>query len=152
MKATKILYMALLLTFFYTPDSFSHNGWFHQGRCDWKSENNRQRISYTQNKPEVILGEVISRELVASMRRSSKGVHLVISTEEGTVRVILGPEKYLSTQPVSIELGDFVEIAGTLITYQEEAALLAFQVSVDDETLYLRDENGISLWSRRGRR
>jgi hypothetical protein len=152
MKATKILYMALLLTFFYTPDSFSHNGWFHQGRCDWKSENNRQRISYTQNKPEVILGEVISRELVASMRRSGKGVHLVISTEEGTVRVILGPEKYLSTQPVSIELGDFVEIAGTLITYQEEAALLAFQVSVDDETLYLRDENGISLWSRRGRR
>jgi hypothetical protein len=82
------------------------------------------------------------------MRGRGDGVHLVISTEKGTVLVILGPEKYISTQPVSIEFGDFVEVTGTLITYQGEAALLAFQVSVDDETLYLRDGNGIPIWSR----
>jgi hypothetical protein len=121
---------------------------FHQGCCDCEIENNWQRTAYVQKKLEVIQGEVISRELVTSMRGRNNGVHLIISTKEGAVRVIFGPDKFLSTQPVSIELGDDVEVTGALITYQGEAALLAFQVSVEYETLYLRNENGIPLWRR----
>jgi hypothetical protein len=152
MKTTKILYMALLIIFFYTADSFSHNGWFKQDRCGWRTENNLERTGYVQENLVNIQGEILSRVLVPSINGRGDGVHLVIETDEGNLRVILGPEWYLSTQQVSLDSGDFVEVTGKRVTYQEEAALVAFRVILEDGKLYLRNENGISAWSRRGRR
>jgi hypothetical protein len=80
------------------------------------------------------------------------GVHLVIETDEGNLRVILGPEWYLSTQQDSLDLGDFVEVTGTRVTLQKEAALLAYKITVDDKSINLRDKSGNPLWSRRGRK
>jgi hypothetical protein len=152
MKTTKILYMALLIIFFYTADSFSHNGRFNQDRCGWRTENNLGRTGYVQENLVNIQGEILSRVLVPSINGRGDGVHLVIETEEGNLRVILGPEWYLSTQKVSLDLGDFVEVTGTRVTLQKEAALLAYKITADDKSLNLRGESGIPLWSRRGRR
>jgi hypothetical protein len=152
MKATKILYMALLIIFFYTADSFSHNGWFKQDRCGWRTENNLERTGYVQENLVNIQGEILSRVLVPSINGRGDGVHLVIETDEGNLRVILGPEWYLSTQQYSLDLGDFVEVTGTRVTLQKEAALLAYKITVDDKSLNLRDESGIPLWRRRGHR
>jgi hypothetical protein len=149
MKKTKILLTALLVTFFYAPDSFSHNGWFKQDRCNWRTENSWKRTGYAQENLVNIQGEILSRELVPSISGRDQGVHLVIKTDEGNLRVILGPEWYLSTQNVNLDLGGGIEVTGTRVTYQEEATLVAFRVIVEDGTLYLRNENGISVWSRR---
>jgi hypothetical protein len=152
MKTTKILYLALLIIFFYTTDSFSHNGWFNQDRCGWRTENNWETTGYVQENLVNIQGEILSRELVPSMSGRGDGVHLVIETDEGNLRVILGPEWYFSTQQVSLDLGVFVEVKGIRVTLQKEAALLAYEITVDDKSLNLRDESGIPLWRRRGHR
>jgi hypothetical protein len=152
MKTTKILYLALLIVFFYTTDSFSHNGWFNQDRCGWRTENNWERTGYVQENLVTIPGEILSIELVPSINGKGDGVHLVIETDEGNLRVILGPEWYFSTQQVSLDLGVFVEVKGIRVTLQKEAALLAYEITVDDKSLNLRDESGIPLWRRRGHR
>ncbi len=152
MKTTKILYMALLIVFFYTADSFSHNGWFNQDRCGWRTENNWERTGYVQENLVTIPGEILSIELVPSINGKGDGVHLVIETDEGNLRVILGHEWYFSTQQVSLDLGVFVEVKGIRVTLQKEAALLAYKITVDDKSLNLRDKSGIPLWRRRGRR
>jgi hypothetical protein len=152
MKTAKILYIALLIIFFYTADSFSHNGWFNQDRCGWRTENNWERTGYVQENLVNIQGEILSRELVSSMSGRGDWVHLVIETDEGNLRVILGPEWYISTQQVSFDLGDFVDATGTKVTAQKEAVLLAYKITEDDKSLNLRGESGIPLWSRRGRR
>ena len=152
MKTTKILYMALLIIFFYSADSFSHNGWFNQDRCGWRTENNGERTGYVQENLVTIPGEILSIELVPSINGKGDGVHLVIETDEGNLRVILGSEWYFSTQQGSLDLGVFVEVKGIRVTLQKEAALLAYEITVDDKSLNLRDESGIPLWSRRGRR
>lgn len=152
MKTAQILLMVLLVTFIYTADAYSHGKRFYQGRCDWKTENNCNRTGSVRENLETIHGEVSSRELIASVRNKGNGVHLFINTDEGTLPVILGPEKYILTQPLNMDFGDFVEVTGTRIMYQGEDAFVAYQITVEDETLYLRDENGVPMWSRRGRR
>ena len=153
MKTKKILLIALLGILFYTNDSFSHNGWFHQGSCDWKSENNwRGTREVIQENTEVTQGEVLSIDMVPSLRGRGNGVHLVIKTDEETLCVLLGPEWYISKLPVSIEPGDFVEVIGKLVVYEGDDALVAYQITVDDEIFKLREGNGVPVWSRRGRR
>jgi hypothetical protein len=43
--------------------------------------------------------------------------------------------------------GDKVEITGSRITFQRDAAIIAAEVKKGDEILQLRDGNGFPVWS-----
>ena len=97
-------------------------------------------------------GKDLKHRTCAFYKWQSQGATFSIETDEGNLHVILGPEWYISTQQVSFDLGVFVEVTGTRVTLQKEAALLAYKITVDNKSLNLRDESGVPLWSRRGRR
>jgi len=61
--------------------------------------------------------------------------------------VILGPQWYLENQDVKIEPKDKVEIKGSRVTIQGKPALVAAEVKKGEETLRLRDESGVPVWS-----
>ncbi len=101
-------------------------------------------------KPDTIVtisGEVVSVEKTVPRKGMSYGVHLMVKTDEKTVSVHLGPGWYIEEQGITIEPEDKVEISGSKVTFDGEEAVIAAEVKKGDETLKLRNENGISLWS-----
>jgi hypothetical protein len=74
------------------------------------------------------------------------GVHLVLSTAEGTVHVHAGPATYLAAKKVSFQKGDKVQVIGSRIKGEGFEAILARQVKRGSQTVVLRDATGKPLW------
>jgi hypothetical protein len=79
-------------------------------------------------------------------------MYLTVKTDKEEVPVHLGPLWYLENQDVKIAPKDKVEIKGSRVTVQEKPAIIAAEVKKGDQTLKLRDEAGVPVWSgwRRG--
>ena len=107
---------------------------------------------YDPKTVETVTGEVIKVDRVTPMRGMSAGVHLVVKTDKGDVSVHLGPQWYLENQDVKIEPHDKVQIKGSRVTVGANPAIIASEVQKGGETLKLRDEAGVPVWSgwRRG--
>jgi hypothetical protein len=94
--------------------------------------------------------------LRARARRDLKGMgaglHLAVKTDAETISVHLGPTWYLENQDVKTQPGDVVEVKGSRVTMAGKPALIAAEVKKGDETLRLRDETGVPMWTgwRRG--
>ena len=86
-------------------------------------------------------------EIVTPMKGMSTGVHLTLKTDKETVLVHLGPGWYIENQDIKIEPKDKVDVTGSRITFEGKPALIAAEVKKGDETLKLRDEGGIPIWS-----
>ena len=132
----------VLLSLFFTAESFAQ-GMGGSGRGPG-SQPSRQ---YNLSTVETLRGEVVSVDKIPLQRGTSYGVHLKVKTDKETIPVHLGPGWYLDKQPVQIKPQDQVTVTGSRITYQGKPAILAAEVQKGGETLKLRDQNGIPLWS-----
>jgi hypothetical protein len=74
------------------------------------------------------------------------GVHLVLSTAEGTVHVHAGPASYLASKNAAFKKGDKVEVIGSRIKGEGFEAVLARQIRKGAQTVTLRNEAGKPLW------
>ena len=101
---------------------------------------------YDPKTVEVVKGEVVQVDRVAPMRGMSEGVHVVLKTDKGTTDVHLGPAWYLDHQDTELAVGDRVEVRGSKVTVGGKAAVVAAEVKKGDETLQLRDAQGLPLW------
>jgi hypothetical protein len=108
---------------------------------------------YDTSTVETITGVIVKVERITVTKGRSCGLHLMVSTDEETLSVHLGPEWYFDKLDLEIESGDDVEVTGSRIEYEGEPAIIAAKVEKGDQTLILRDEIGIPVWSgwRRGR-
>ena len=97
-------------------------------------------------------GEVVSMDNVTPIRGMSYGIHLTLKTEKETVSVHLGPGWYIENQDIKIEPKDKVDVTGSRITYEGKPAILAAEIKKGEETLNLRDEGGVPVWSGTGKR
>jgi hypothetical protein len=75
-----------------------------------------------------------------------------MKTDKETFLVYLGPEFYLDQQGFKFAPGDKVQVKGSLVTLDGKPALIPMEVKKGDQTLQLRGDNGVPLWSRAGRR
>jgi len=75
------------------------------------------------------------------------GVHLKLTTKDGSKEVHLGPSSYLTEKKFTINKGDTLEIIGSLVKMDGTEAFIARELKKGSETLVLRDKNGIPLWS-----
>lgn len=75
------------------------------------------------------------------------GVHLTLTTKDGSKDVRLGPSAYLVEKSFTIHKGDTLEITGSLVKMGGAEAVIAREVKKGSETLVLRDKNGMPLWS-----
>jgi hypothetical protein len=133
------------------PAAWAQGGIKWRGGGGWGPGSQFGRL-YDPKTVETVTGEVIKVERVTPMRGMSGGVHLVIKTDKGDVSVHLGPQWFLENQDVKISPHDMVEIKGSQVTVSGKPAIIAGEVKKGDETLKLRDESGVPVWSgwRRG--
>ena len=75
------------------------------------------------------------------------GVHLTLTTKDGSKDVHLGPSTYLAEKKFTMHKGDTLEITGSLVKMGGAEAVIAREVKKGSETLVLRDKNGKPLWS-----
>ena len=83
--------------------------------------------------------------------RMMTGIHLVVKTESGTEVVALGPRSFLDQSKFTFAKGDPVEVVGARSDFNGAPIVIAREVKKGDQTLALRDSQGVPKWSR-GRR
>jgi hypothetical protein len=103
--------------------------------------------NYDPKTVETVQGKVLSVEKTQQRRR---GVHLMLQTDKETIAVHLGPSSFIDKQTPKIETNDTITVTGSRVTVGGKPAIIAAQVKKGDETLKLRDKNGIPAWRRGG--
>ena len=105
---------------------------------------------YNPNTVETLNGEVVSVEKMIGKGRYI-GIHLTVKSSKEVISIHLGPEWYIRKQNISFVTKDKLSIKGSRITFEGKPAIIAAEVKKGNETLLLRNENGIPLWSGRRR-
>jgi hypothetical protein len=122
----------------------SWKGW--RGSGGWGPGSPYQRM-YDPQTVQTINGTVASVDKAMPLRGMSAGIHLMVKTDKGALRVDLGPEWYIQRLDTKIDKGDQVEVKGSMVKIDGKEALIASEVKKGDETLVLRDSAGIPAWA-----
>ena len=118
-----------------------------RGSGGWGMGSPYQRL-YKSKTVTTITGEVVAIDSVKPMGGMSGGVHLKIRTpKKETISVHLGPSWYLDNQDVSLKAKDKIQVKGSKVTFSGKPTLIATEVKKGDQTLVLRDANGVPVWS-----
>jgi hypothetical protein len=122
----------------------SWKGW--RGSGGWGPGSPYQRM-YDPQTVQTINGTVASVDKAMPLRGMSAGIHLMVKTDKGALRVDLGPEWYIQRLDTKIDKGDQVEVKGSMVKIDGKEALITSEVKKGDETLVLRDSAGIPAWA-----
>jgi len=82
----------------------------------------------------------------AQAREESSGpMYLNLKTDSGTLAVFLGPSWFAESKGFKFAKGDQVEVTGSKL--QDKDVIVARQVKRGDQTLVVRNAQGIPEWS-----
>jgi hypothetical protein len=73
-------------------------------------------------------------------------VHVMLRTTQGALNVELGPSWFLDNQEIHLVVDDRVTITGSQIKNNGIDALIAIEVSRNNELLHLRQSDGMPAW------
>jgi hypothetical protein len=73
-----------------------------------------------------------------------------LKTDQGSLMVHLGPGWYLDEKKFAVKAGDTVSATGSQVTLNNQPALIAREVKVNDMTLKLRDDQWLPVWRGMG--
>jgi hypothetical protein len=146
-----VIAIVVVLGLALATESLGQTGMKWRGSGGWGPGSAFGRM-YDPKTVETIKGSVVGVDRVAPMKGMAAGLHVTIKTDAETISVHLGPTWYLENQDVKIQPGDLVEVKGSRVTVAGKPALIAAEVKKGDETLRLRDETGVPVWTgwRRG--
>ena len=99
---------------------------------------------------ETLRGEVLRVDRMEMEGKETVGIHVQLRTNKETVVVRLGPDWFIDDQPMSIRIGDVLEVKGSRVTLRGASAILAAEVRRGRDRILLRDNTGKPLW--RGQR
>jgi len=95
----------------------------------------------------------VERLQTIDMGRRGRGMTLqevFLKTDQGSLRVHLGPAWYLEQQQAALKVGDAMEVTGSKVTLNQEPTIIAKELRVNGKTVKLRDEQGFPLWRGMG--
>jgi hypothetical protein len=103
---------------------------------------------YNPQAVETLTGQVTAVNRHASKKAGKPDrVAMVLQTNQGAVKVHLGPADYLDQQALKLAVGDQVEVKGVKISRLKAPTLIAGEVRKGDQVLKLRDDaTGRPLW------
>lgn len=152
MKVTKIAAFGLSVALLVASASFAQGG---PGRRGGPGRGGRL---YDPKTVETVSGEVVSVEHIQGKGRgqarggrgTGSGVHLILKGDKEEIAVHLGPSWYLDKQTLKVAAGDHVEVRGSRILFEGKPAIIAAELKKGDQSLKLRDDNGVPAWRGRG--
>lgn len=80
------------------------------------------------------------------------GTHLMVKTQTETVEVCVGPSSFIQQKGFSFAKGDQVDVTGSKVKLGQTDVVIARQITKDNQTLTLRDTQGIPQWAGARRR
>jgi hypothetical protein len=101
---------------------------------------------YDPKTVETAKGEITQVDEAAPLHGMSAGVHITLKTDRGPMSVHLGPAWYLDHQDTQLAVGDRVDVRGSRVSVEGKPTLIAADVRKGNETLRLRDDQGLPLW------
>jgi hypothetical protein len=103
---------------------------------------------YNPQAVETLTGTVTAVNRQASKKAGKPDrVTMVLQTNQGAVKVHLGPADYLDQQAVKPAVGDQVEVKGVKVSRLKAPTFIAGEVRKADQVLKLRDDaTGRPLW------
>ena len=122
----------------------SWKGW--RGSGGWGPGSPYQRM-YDPKTVQTVSGTVESVDKAMPLHGMNPGIHLILKTDKGMLRVDLGPEWYIQRLDTKVDKGDQVEVKGSMVKIDGKEALIAAEVKKGGETLVLRDSAGIPAWA-----
>ncbi len=153
MKTIERTALALSITICVASGSFAQGGMRRGGVPGWGGR------MYDPKTVETVSGEVVSVEEIhgkawrqtSGGRGGGYGIHLIVKSEREELAVHLGPSWYLDKHGLKITPGDRIEVRGSRITFQGKPAIIAAEVKKGNESLKLRDDDGLPAWRGQGR-
>lgn len=100
---------------------------------------------------EVTFDGTVEEVLLHDRGRGHRGVYLLVTGEDGPVEVHLGPDFHLDAEGVAFATGETVTVTGCRVTFGNGPAILARTIARGEETLVLRDTDGVPRWRGSGR-
>lgn len=116
------------------------------GSGGWGMGGAYQRM-YNPATVETLTGVVESVDKVTPLKGMQYGIHLVVKTDKETIPVHLGPGWFIERLDTKIVKGDTVEVKGSRVMVGGKPAVIAADITKGDDTLKLRDDNGVPVWA-----
>jgi hypothetical protein len=103
---------------------------------------------YNPQAVETLTGQVTAVNRHASKKAGKPDrVTMVLQTNQGAVKVHLGPADYLDQQALKLAVGDQVEVKGVKLSRLKAPTFIAGEMRRGDQVLKLRDDaTGRPLW------
>jgi hypothetical protein len=101
-----------------------------------------------------VKGPVEKMADLPSMGKGGMGMQyrgVFLKTQEGSLMVHLGPAWFLDEKKFAVKTGETMEVTGSKVTLNSQPAIIAREVTVNGQTLKLRDDQGMPLWRGMGR-
>jgi hypothetical protein len=83
-------------------------------------------------------------------RQGMGGTHLTIKTEKESIDVHVGPSWFLQQHKMTFSKGDQLEVTGSRVKFENADALLAREIKKGEQTLTLRNAQGVPAWAGMG--
>jgi hypothetical protein len=150
MKQLRHFLIAALILLTVSSLAYSQRGMGGRGNRSGNSGVRGNRF-YDTTTVVTISGTITAIDTVAPSNRMAGGIHLTLKNDKETIPVQLGPSTYMEQQSVKLAVNDSIDVRGSRVTFNDKPAIIAATITRGTDTLKLRSDNGIPLWSR-GRR
>ncbi len=75
------------------------------------------------------------------------GTILVVTQPEQNVQVYLAPDWFLNQENIDFETGQEITVTGSKAVYQQKDLIISREIKTDDQTITIRNTNGIPVWA-----
>lgn len=94
--------------------------------------------------------ETISGSITEVANVNSWGLHIIVKTANGITGVHLGPDWFIKGK-ITLAAGDSITATGSKVKMNGETVIIAKTISKGNNTVQLRNDNGVTLWAGSGK-
>lgn len=101
---------------------------------------------FDMEKVEELTGKIADIKFTGKDNSESKGMELVLQSDEKKIAVHLGPVWYMNMQREKLEKGDVITVKGSRVSMNHRPVMIAEELKLGNKVLKLRDPNGHPHW------
>jgi hypothetical protein len=110
------------------------------------NQNSLTRLYDTENVV-TLDGKIESIKKAQSGYGRFPGTILVVTQAEQNAQVYLAPDWFLNQENIDFETGQEITVTGSKVVYQKEDFVISREIKINNQTITLRNANGIPVWA-----
>lgn len=75
-----------------------------------------------------------------------EGAHFMVKTGNGVLEVHVAPRRFIEGNGLKFNVGDQIEVVGSMVIYEAHDAMIARKITRGSETFAFREPSGRPLW------